>query len=146
MKKQTGFTIVELLIVIIVIAILAAISIVAYNGIQSRARDSARGDAFASLKQTLELYYIDNAKYPVISGCDGGGSCDADVLQPFLVPSYIDRIPNDPQHPTKFIRYISTADGAGYGIYVPNYETKTPCAYISPNGSSSWWGEVLKCL
>ena len=34
--KKRGFTIVELLIVIVVIAILAAISIVAYNGIQAR--------------------------------------------------------------------------------------------------------------
>ena len=40
--KQRGFTIVELLIVIVVIGVLAAITIVAYNGIQSRARDSAR--------------------------------------------------------------------------------------------------------
>ena len=37
-KTKSGFTIVELLIVIVVIGILAAITIVAYNGIQSRAR------------------------------------------------------------------------------------------------------------
>ena len=36
--RETGFTIVELLIVIVVIGILAAITIVAYNGIQERAR------------------------------------------------------------------------------------------------------------
>lgn len=40
-QKQTGFTIVELLIVIVVIAILAAITIVAYNGIQQRAANAA---------------------------------------------------------------------------------------------------------
>lgn len=40
-RKAYGFTIVELLIVIVVIAILAAISIVAYTGIQNRANDSA---------------------------------------------------------------------------------------------------------
>ena len=39
-KQKQGFTIVELLIVIVVIAILAAITIVAYNGIQNRAYDS----------------------------------------------------------------------------------------------------------
>lgn len=40
-QKAYGFTIVELLIVIVVIAVLAAISVVAYAGIQNRARDSA---------------------------------------------------------------------------------------------------------
>lgn len=39
--KQSGFTIVELLIVIVVIAILAAITVVAYTGIQNRANDTA---------------------------------------------------------------------------------------------------------
>ena len=38
--KNTGFTIVELLIVIVIIGILAAITIVAYNGIQNRANDT----------------------------------------------------------------------------------------------------------
>lgn len=39
--KQSGFTIVELLIVVVVIAILAAITIVSFNGIQNRAHDTA---------------------------------------------------------------------------------------------------------
>src|SRR5690349_15331856 len=40
MRHDRGFTIVELLIVIVVIAILAAITIVAFNGVQDRSRDS----------------------------------------------------------------------------------------------------------
>lgn len=63
-KKDSGFTIVELLIVIVVIAILAAISIVAYTGIQARANDSQRASDISSLTKALELYYIHEGEYP----------------------------------------------------------------------------------
>lgn len=58
--KNTGFTIVELLIVIVVIAILAAITIVAYNGIQSRSRDAKRAEDFSNIKKALLLYQAMN--------------------------------------------------------------------------------------
>lgn len=69
--RASGFTIVELLIVIVVIAILAAISIVAYNGIQGRARDSERKTELASLKKALHYYYADNGDY-ADAGCGNG--------------------------------------------------------------------------
>lgn len=66
MKKRIhpGFTIVELLIVIVVIGILAAITIVAYNGIQGRARDTQRISDLKSIAKALELYKINNGVYP----------------------------------------------------------------------------------
>ena len=51
--SRSGFTIVELLIVIVVIAILAAISIVAYNGIQQRARNAAQQATLTQLERTI---------------------------------------------------------------------------------------------
>ena len=63
--RQVGFTIVELLIVIVVIGILAAITIVAYNGIQQRARDAERKSDISAIQKTLELYYADNGSYPM---------------------------------------------------------------------------------
>lgn len=63
-RKNPGFTIVELLIVIVVIAILAAISIVAYNGIQQRTRTTALQADLSSLSKKLKLYYAANDAYP----------------------------------------------------------------------------------
>ncbi len=72
MKKFVdGFTTVELLIVIVVIAILAAISTVAYTGIQGRARDSGRISMVNNIAKALEIYRIDNGQYPAIN--DGSG-------------------------------------------------------------------------
>lgn len=62
--KNKGFTIVELLIVIVVIAILAAISIVAYTGIQQRARDSSRTAAVQQIQKSLEAYRAVHGRYP----------------------------------------------------------------------------------
>lgn len=63
-KNKSGFTIIELLIVIVVIAILAAITIVAYNGIQQRARDAQRQSDIKTIVKVLELYYTENGYYP----------------------------------------------------------------------------------
>lgn len=74
--RKAGFTIVELLIVIVVIAILAAISIVSYNGIQGRAEDTRRITDAKNIVKALELYKINNGNYPAASysgqGSDGG--------------------------------------------------------------------------
>lgn len=71
---RKGFTIVELLIVIVIIAILAAITIVAYNGIQQRARDAQRKSDLAAIGKALQIHYVNNGDYiGTGSGCGSGG-------------------------------------------------------------------------
>ena len=73
-KKQTGFTIVELLIVIVVIGILAAITIVAFNGIQQRAANTKTTSAAAAWIKGIRLYYNDKGEYPSVNrACLGTG-------------------------------------------------------------------------
>lgn len=59
-----GFTIVELLIVIVVIAILAAISVVAYNGIQNRANNTKVQSDMRQVAKLIEVYNAQNGSYP----------------------------------------------------------------------------------
>jgi len=72
-KQHNGFTIVELLIVIVVIAILAAISIVAYNGIQTRTNNTATIQGVAQFVKAYGLYAVDNGDFPTGAGCLGEG-------------------------------------------------------------------------
>jgi len=61
---KRGFTIVELLIVIVVIAILAAITIVSYNGISSQARESTLKSELSTAAQQLQITKLDTGSYP----------------------------------------------------------------------------------
>lgn len=63
-NRENGFTIVELLIVIVVIAILAAISIVAYNGIQSRGKASAAESLASQVAKKAEAWNVIQSSYP----------------------------------------------------------------------------------
>jgi prepilin-type N-terminal cleavage/methylation domain-containing protein len=62
--NSKGFTIVELLIVIVVIGILAAITIVAFNGIQNRARVAIVTTDLSSATRQIALYEVDAGAYP----------------------------------------------------------------------------------
>lgn len=112
-KKQNGFTIVELLIVIVVIGILAAITIVAYNGIQQRGRDAQRKSDIASLQKALELYHADQDGYPYCTSATpykagttlnayNAGSV-ATCLAVALVPKYIAKLPTDPTNSGSYV-------------------------------------------
>lgn len=64
-KGASGFTVVELMIVIVVIAILASISIVAYSGMQERARDTARLSDAKTIVDAIKLYATyNNGEFP----------------------------------------------------------------------------------
>lgn len=64
-EKRAGFTIVELLIVIVIIGILAAITIVAYNGIQNRSYNTTVQSDLNSFAKKMGLYNADNGSYPL---------------------------------------------------------------------------------
>lgn len=78
-SRSSGFTIVELLIVIVVIGVLAAITIVSFNGIQNRAQNASKYQAVANYEKALSAYRTINSTYPAMgqsSVCLGLGYTD----------------------------------------------------------------------
>ena len=136
-KMRKGFTVVELLIVVVVIGILASITIVAFNGIQQRARDVARTSDIVAVQKALEIYRADNGTYPSVA-TDNSGRNLAD-LAPLLVPIYIAKIPNDPKSGSMNYQYVRGTEASGaYGIRI-SYENITPCHKGVKNAGIGWW-------
>jgi prepilin-type N-terminal cleavage/methylation domain-containing protein len=122
-KTKSGFTIVELLIVIVVIGILATITIVAYNGIQTRARDNIRYSDAKMIIKALDLYKVDNGTYPINwanSDTTGAAICvghtngysysdatDASWLKSLVTAKYLAKVPTPPNNGcTSYYRYL----------------------------------------
>jgi prepilin-type N-terminal cleavage/methylation domain-containing protein len=66
-KRNQGFTIVELLIVIVVIGILALLVITTYSGIQAKARNSKRASDIATIQTQLEAFFQNKGYYPSLA-------------------------------------------------------------------------------
>lgn len=73
-KQNKGFTIVELLIVIVVIGILAGLVITTYNGIQQKARNTERTTDLKTFQSQLEAYNANNGRYPTTTDLGTTGS------------------------------------------------------------------------
>ena len=68
-RNHSGFTIVELLVVIVIIGILAAISIIAYTGVTQKATISSLQSDLTNGANRLKLYEIDYGSYPTSNVC-----------------------------------------------------------------------------
>lgn len=69
--NRRGFTIIELLVVVTIVGILAAITVVAYSGVQAEARDSTRKSDLNKLRTAISQYYAKEGDY-VEAGCGNG--------------------------------------------------------------------------
>lgn len=95
--NKQGFTLVEVMVVVVILAVLAALIVPRVVGRTDEARAVAAKQDIATIMQSLKLYRIDNSRYPT-----NEQGLDALVSQPRTEPrptnwkSYLDKLPKDP--------------------------------------------------
>src|SRR3989338_6549912 len=90
---KKGYTLVELMVAISIIALLFAAGVASYGKASQRSRDAKRKSDVEQLRSALEMYRADNSKYPPTSDVWQDISTPLNVL----VPSFIPELPTDPQ-------------------------------------------------
>ncbi len=143
MKKSiSGFTIVELLVVIVVIAILASITIVTFSGIQDRAKTSAAQTAASNAIKKIEIYLADDGRYP------SHGSTiarDADPTAPYKLDGVTWGTPSATAEPSElaFYRCFLMVGIGTPGIRVDYYDYRDKTIKSFSTGTIS--GDNIEC-
>lgn len=96
-RRQRGFTLIELMVVLAIIGVLAALIVPNVLGRADDARITAARTDVGNLMQALKLYKLDNQRFP-----SGEQGLNALMLKPTTEPvpgnwkPYLDKLPNDP--------------------------------------------------
>lgn len=87
MKHKNGFTLVEILVTVTIIAIIATITVVSYFKVQADSRNTARDSKIKIVASALERYYEKNGEYPSCSAMTQPGSQVTTTTLPKLDPN-----------------------------------------------------------
>ncbi len=126
-----GFTIVELLIVVVVIGVLAAITTIAFNGVTGRATASQLQSTLSSAVKQLKVFQVDNGQFPTANVCPSPGATEICIKAPAGVT--IVYAPNNAATPATFnlsaskgsVSYVATDTSQSSQSYGGRFVTLT---------------------
>lgn len=101
-SHSPAFTIVELLVVIVVIGILAAVTIIAYTGISQKAAAVSLQSDLSNASQQLKLFQIENGIYPTSIDCGSSPAAGSICLKSSPSNAYISFQKNNTSNPQMF--------------------------------------------
>lgn len=134
LKSSKGFTLIEILIVVAVIAILSSVALVGANQARGNARDKDRLAQLKQLQVAVEIYGRINGRYPQ-AGCARGAQWTGNISTYGSCAVYIDGIidlmdplPSDPVSTEGSYLYKTDASGTSYKIMSWNSLEQTTVA------------------
>jgi len=143
-SHYSAFTLVELLVVIAIIGILSTLSVVAFNNVRAKARDSRRLSDVRQIGMGLEMYYDDKGVYPApptptgtpitglcLSNLGISSTCGAIV--------YLQKIPSDPLSNIHYTySYLNSGESYRLGFNLEQGSGDWPAGTLAmgPNGIS----------
>ena len=138
LKKKSGFTLIEMLIVVAIIATLASVVLVGLGPTRRLGRDARRISDLRQIQNGLELYFNKCSYYPGGSAslCNGPAPADFAGLSVALAPLGINNIPNDPSAGKTYL-YGVKADGTSYTLGAQLEDTGNSALNQSVDGDSN---------
>ena len=143
-----GFTLVEPLIVIVIIGILATISLVAYNGIQSNAETARAKAEFREISQAMEMYWLENDHPPICptpanppTGWVSDWGCMLrEVSSELSISSTYDKLSNGASR-----NYVATQNSGSKRVWAVTFYING--AYCKAGNSMivGWWNKMPAC-
>lgn len=126
--NKKGFTLIELIVVMAIIAILAAAGLSSYTSTQKKGRDARRKSDLTQVSRALEFYYNDHGEFPDTSSgqiVSCGASCDAacvwgvDTMCSPTDPAtiYMQTLPKDPSSNYQYYYYANNGTNNIYRLY-----------------------------
>jgi len=95
-SQKRGFTLIELIVVVGIIALLTSVIVVSLSASRLKARDGGRKFQVQEILKALELYYSDNGIYPTYGAASGTGGFLSGIQASFWGPGkYLVRLPDE---------------------------------------------------
>ena len=141
--KKSGFTLIEMLIVIVIIGILAAALIPRLSSARGRANDVARKADVAQVATVLVSYQIDKGAYPTWTWCANG--CELSAIKTDLITAWMSSLPEDPNSTRSFSGIAGLTIGSwqyGYTVITKNWITWNGFVIMAAAETEGWANRV----
>jgi prepilin-type N-terminal cleavage/methylation domain-containing protein len=141
LKSKRGFTMIELLVVMLVTSILISISLFGIEEARKGTRDGLRKSNLQSISQALEFYRADCGQYPATVSFGG-------VIESTCTGSnnvYISPVPSDPSSPSRVYSYLPSLVGGRYVSYYLCSSLEGGSATVATGCASANCGSGMVC-